>query len=116
VLRVAPRHAGLDAGLLAADAGALLDERHVPPGVGAEPLAVVIGHAAEVQAVLGDVVPLLAGDLAGLAADADAGVGKEPDPQGVVGVSAERGRIDVAVQRIHRHTSVPVLAVMPARR
>ena len=34
----------------------------------------------QTQAVLGDEVPLLAGDLAGLAADADRGVGEEADP------------------------------------
>ena len=39
---------------------------------------VVVGRAEHVEAVRGDVVPLLAGHLAGLAADADAGVGEEP--------------------------------------
>src|SRR5699024_7027582 len=58
--------------------GVLFDERHVPPGVRAERARVVVGGAEQFEVpVGGDVVPLLAGDLAGLAADADGGVGEE---------------------------------------
>jgi hypothetical protein len=64
-------------GFLAAERLALLDERHMPPGVGAEALGVVVGHAGQFEAVLGDGVPLLAGHLARLAADAHGGVGEE---------------------------------------
>ena len=55
----------------------LLDEGHVPPAVGPEGQRVVIGLAAEAVGIGGNVVPLLAGHLAGLAADADRGVGEE---------------------------------------
>jgi len=52
----------------------------MPPAVGVQLLGVVVRHAGEQQTVLGDEVPLLASDLAGLAADADAGVGEETHP------------------------------------
>src|SRR5262249_43212682 len=55
----------------------LLDERHVSPGVGAEAARVVIGVGEEVKAIVRQQVPFLAGDLAGLAADADRAVGEE---------------------------------------
>src|ERR1700749_1334302 len=58
------------------------------PGVGGE-LAGVVGRLTEeVQPVVGDVVPLLAGHLARLAADADRRVGEEAHP----GLRAYRGR------------------------
>ena len=49
----------------------LLDERDVAPRVRAERAGVVVGVPEEAQAVVGDVVPLLARHLARLAADAD---------------------------------------------
>src|SRR5262245_35976057 len=57
----------------------LLDERDVAPGVGAQTSRVVVGVGQEVQPVVRQQVPLLAGDLAGLAADADRAVGEEAD-------------------------------------
>src|SRR5439155_6760118 len=63
------------------DRFALLDERDVPPGVRAQATGVVIGHPGEVEPVVGDAVPFLAGDLAGLTTDAHAGVGEEPVPR-----------------------------------
>ena len=78
-----PRHAEVDQGasgllgLLDAVAS-LLDEGDVPPGAGAERAGVVVGRPEQFQvAVARVVVPLLAGHLAGLAADADRGVGEE---------------------------------------
>src|SRR5205085_2542459 len=59
---------------------ALLDERHVAPRVRAEIRGVVVALARPDEAVLGDQVPLLARHLAGLAADADRGVGEEAHP------------------------------------
>src|SRR5438874_2022990 len=55
----------------------LLDERDVPPGGRAELRGVVVAEAGEVEAVVGQLVPLLAGHFAGLAADAERGVGEE---------------------------------------
>jgi hypothetical protein len=57
----------------------LFDERDVAPRVGPERPGVVVGVPGEVQAVLGDVVPLLACNLARLAADADRRIGEEAD-------------------------------------
>ena len=56
----------------------LLDELDVPPVLAVELPRVVVGVAAEGEDVRGETVPVLAGDLAGLAADADGGVGEEP--------------------------------------
>ena len=79
------RHAQRRTGGVAA--GRLLDEGHVPPGVGAERAGVVVRHAQQVEVLARrHAVPLLAGHLAGLAADADRGVGEEPDPRRVVDV------------------------------
>src|ERR1700722_17594204 len=50
----------------------------MPPRGRRQRARVVVGLAGEVQAVLGKVVPFLAGDLAGLAADADRGISEEP--------------------------------------
>ena len=56
-----------------------VDEGDVAPGVPTPSSPrVVIRVAAKDEPVLRDVVPLLAGHFAGLAADADAGVGEEP--------------------------------------
>src|SRR2546423_2128 len=56
---------------------ALLDEGDVAPRVRAEGRRVVVALARPDETVLGDQVPLLAGHLAGLAADADRRVGEE---------------------------------------
>src|SRR5699024_1120619 len=57
---------------------ALFDEGDVPPGVGAELTGVVVARAEDLQVAVDRVaVPLLARHLAGLAADADRGVGEE---------------------------------------
>src|SRR5690606_24113210 len=68
-----------------AERGLLVRERHrpfhegdVPPGRGAEVGGVVVRHRSEDLPVVGELVPLLARDLAGLAADAEGGVGEEP--------------------------------------
>src|SRR5205085_5350443 len=58
----------------------LFDERDVAPAVGAELRGVVVRLAGPHLPVLGDQVPLLAGDLAGLAADADRGVREDAHP------------------------------------
>ena len=73
------RHPDGDPGVLGAERLALLDELDVAPGVRAQGAGVVVGAAEQlVDPVLRDPVPLLAGHLAGLAADADRGVGEEP--------------------------------------
>src|SRR5215510_12840393 len=59
----------------------LLDELHVPPVGAVEPAGVVVAVAGQrVLAAVGrgELVPLLARDLARLAPDADRGVGEEP--------------------------------------
>ena len=57
---------------------ALLDEGGMPPGAGAQRAGVVVGRPKQLEVTVARVVvPLLAGDLAGLAADADRGVGEE---------------------------------------
>src|SRR5205814_353720 len=58
----------------------LLDERDVAPCLRTELLGVVVGVARPLHPMLRDDVPLLARDLARLAADADRGVGEEADP------------------------------------
>src|SRR5262249_31805921 len=58
----------------------LLDECDVPPRVGAEGRGVVVAFARPFQAVVGHEVPLLAGDLACLAPDADGRVREEAHP------------------------------------
>src|SRR5205823_57528 len=50
--------------------GIVFNELDVPPGGSAYRAGVVVGKAAPVQAIFADAVPLLAGYLAGLAADA----------------------------------------------
>src|SRR5262249_13155515 len=74
---------------------ALLAEGDVAPAVRAERRGVIVGLAGPDQAVLGDHVPLLARHLAGLAADADRRVGKEPHPRlGALAVRVRpRGRL-----------------------
>src|SRR5699024_4833970 len=59
----------------------LFDEGDMPPTVRVERVAVVVGTAEHVEEVLGNVVPLLAGHLARLAADAHRRVGEEPLPR-----------------------------------
>ena len=101
----------------------LLDEGNMAPGAGTETTGVVVRHAEHLQPVLGDAVPLLAGDLARLAADADRAVGEEPlagrwlSPPGVSG-GVPRGRpaghqvaSPEGVTRV-----VPVSTLSPARR
>src|SRR3954471_24074978 len=56
---------------------ALLDEGDVAPRVRSQLGGVVVGLAAPEQPVLRNQIPFLAGDLAGLAADADRRVGEE---------------------------------------
>src|SRR5919204_4269648 len=71
---------GIGCGLRdAADLHPLLDEGHVAPAVGAELRRVVVRGTGESLRIVRDVVPLLAGDLARLASDADGGVGEEAD-------------------------------------
>ena len=64
-------------GAAACRVGKLLDEFDMPPGRGGKLAGVVVAVAGEVEAVGGELVPLLARDLARLAADADRGVGVE---------------------------------------
>jgi hypothetical protein len=58
---------------------ALFDEGDVTPAVRVQLAGVVVRVAGPDEPVVGHEVPLLAGDLAGLAADADRRVGEEPD-------------------------------------
>ena len=55
--------------------GRLLDKLHVPPRLRADCASVVVGEAAPIQSVFGDVVPLFARDFASFAADAECGIG-----------------------------------------
>src|SRR5205823_4715881 len=64
-------------GAAALRVGDPLDERDVPPGGGAEIASVVVAEAGEAQVVHRQLVPLLAGDLARLAADAERGIREE---------------------------------------
>jgi len=98
-----------------ADVERLLDERHVPPGGGTELLGVVVRHAGEEVAVLGHLVPLLAGHLARLAADAHRGVGEEAHPgrvRVVPGVVLDV--VEPAPQAAHQESSSG--SATPARR
>src|SRR5690606_31232413 len=61
----------------AADLRLRLHELDVPPGRGAERAGVVVREAAEEEVVRRHLVPLLAGHLARLAADAEGRVGQE---------------------------------------
>src|SRR5205085_2054868 len=70
----------------------LLDEGHVAPGLGAQGERVVVGLARELAVARRHLVPLLARDLAGLAADAHRGVGEEPDARPGLGAVAHRSR------------------------
>src|SRR5207244_12564918 len=71
VRRHAPPHPARPS--VATGCGRPLDERDVPPGVGAQAHGVVVGVAREADRVLRNTVPFLARDLAGLAADAQRG-------------------------------------------
>src|SRR6202042_1088025 len=100
---------------------ALLDERDVPPAVGAERPGVVIGLARQLQHAglgIGQRVPLLARHLAGLAADADAGVGEEADPRRMLRVARLAGHvIEPAVQAAgHRNPLLHRVSSRPASR
>src|SRR5439155_11588298 len=69
-----------------------LDEAHVAPGVRPERAGVVVGAAlAELGAVGGQVVPLLAGHLARLAPDAHRRVGEEAHAPALRAVDGELG-------------------------
>jgi hypothetical protein len=57
--------------------GWLLDERDVAPRRRAERARVVVGHPGEIEAVVAELVPLLASDLTSLAPDADRRIGEE---------------------------------------
>src|SRR6266545_2917741 len=98
------------AGLLAIGAR-LLYEGDMAPGVRAQPTGVVVGHAEQVQPVVGYAVPLLARDLARLAADADAGVGEEPHPWRRVGVPGVGRRIERTLEAVRSHGSRTALVV-----
>jgi len=76
-----------------------LDEGDVTPVVGVQLSGVVVGgvQEADVLDLHGNVVPLLAGHLAGLAADADAAVGEEPD-------LVARSRLDQLLIRVGRRS------------
>src|SRR5699024_2226427 len=96
--QLAARLAGLLDPLLS-----LLDEGDVPPGVRAQLPGVVIAGAEDLQVAVDRVaVPLLARHLAGLAADADRGVGEEALARmGVVPAGVGRGT-GGAGQQAHR--------------
>src|SRR5262249_35307003 len=81
--------------------GQLLDELHVPPGGGRERAGVVVAVAGPLEAVGGELVPLLAGDFAGLAADADRRVGVEARGGSGRGGRAAPERLDHALEE-HR--------------
>ena len=59
--------------------GDVLDEVNMPPGDRREVAGIVITGPAQTQIISGKCVPFLAGDLAGLAADAQCRVGKETE-------------------------------------
>src|SRR5690606_30143691 len=91
-------HAEVDGGPL------LLDEGDVAPGVGAERAGVVERLAEEVEVLPArDEVPLLAGDLAGLAADAHARVGEEALARRRVLVAGVERRVDRPEQAVRHH-------------
>src|SRR5699024_5048990 len=85
----------------------LFDEGDMPPTVRVERVAVVVGTAEHVEEVLGNVVPLLAGHLARLAADAHRRVGEEPLPRRrfVTGVRGRVQRSEEAVGAGHVSSS-----------
>jgi hypothetical protein len=53
------------------------NETYVSPGRGSEIAGVVVRHSGEEETVIGELVPFLARDLTGFAADADSCIGKE---------------------------------------
>jgi hypothetical protein len=55
----------------------LLEKQNVTPGGVTEMFRVVVGEAGPHHAVCGNLVPFLAGDFAGFAADTDGGVGEK---------------------------------------
>jgi hypothetical protein len=70
------RHRACD---LRAQLSIQLDELHVPPRGGTKAQGVVVRISGPEEPVFRDGVPLLAGDLAGLTADADGRIGEESD-------------------------------------
>src|SRR5699024_99267 len=99
--------------------GVLLHEGHVPPGVRSEPAGVVVGGAEQLRVrIAGDVVPLRAGHLAGLAADADRGVGEEPLARVGVLPPGIGGRVGCSEQLSHQRllASSPAPGPLPAPR
>src|SRR5437016_4798418 len=55
----------------------LLEKRDMPPGGGSQMAGVVVGEAAPVQTIVGELIPLLAGDFTGLTTDAHSRIGEE---------------------------------------
>src|SRR5262249_19576786 len=83
----------------------LLDELHMPPGCGRELLRMIVTVARPAETVRGELVPLLAGDLAGLAADADGGVGVEARGRSGLGSHAAAERPDEPSQEFRQRTA-----------
>ena len=77
-----------------------------------ERAAVVVGLAGEAQVVGRHLVPLLAGDLAGLAADADRGVGEEADPLLRLEAPARRSPADSRPRAAHCRPAGPLAVVL----
>src|SRR3954451_21998279 len=99
------------------DGLALLDERDVAPGVRAEPARVVHRPARVHEPVLGHMVPLLAGDLARLAADADARVGEEADARPrLAAVGADLKRSAAHPPALRRYSSTNASSAGPRGR
>src|SRR5205823_1301328 len=68
---------GESARVLHADGHRAFDETDVTPRGRTERHGVVVGHAAEVVTIVGQLVPLFAGDLTGLATNTESSVGEE---------------------------------------
>ena len=75
-LRIAQTHWARD---LISFLSILFEKHDVPPGRRAEVAGVVVRISGPGETVIRDLVPFLACDFAGLAADANARVGKKPD-------------------------------------
>jgi len=101
----------------AALARVLLDEGHMPPGIGRERAGIVVALAGQAQIAGRQVVPFLAGHLAGLAADAHRRVGEEALARGRVDVAGVGRRVvEPAEQLAHQESPSLVLSGwMPAR-
>src|SRR5262249_33154065 len=90
----------------------LFDELHVPPGRGRQIPTGVVAVAAPLEAARGELVPLLAGDFAGLAADADGGVRVEAGRRLRLRRRAAAERPDEAVHQRRQ----PAAGLVDARR